>query len=82
MDIKIKADLIDVWDGETVCTTNRRLQNYLYILGIKSTGYEKNWDGYTVWSYTVTPEFRRAVKDFGSMTTRRRAIIESSTRNY
>lgn len=71
--------LCGVQNGEIVCTSNRRLQNYLYILGIKSLSYEKNWDGYTVWAYRVTDELRSAVEDFASMQKRRARMISSAS---
>lgn len=41
-------------------TTNRKLENYLYMVGIKPIGLKNKWDGMVEWSYEDTPEFRKA----------------------
>lgn len=64
-----------VANGELVGTSNRRLQNFLFILGIKTFGFEKGWDGYTVWYYIVTDELRLAVKDYATMISRRERMV-------
>lgn len=45
---------------ETKKTTNRKLENYLYALGIKPESYEVLWDGMVQWTYKNTESFRNA----------------------
>jgi hypothetical protein len=41
-------------------TTNRKLEGYLYALGIKPVCYEVLWDGMVQWTYQNTPSFKEA----------------------
>lgn len=41
-------------------TTNRKLEGYLYALGIKPTSSEVLWDGMVQWTYANTKEFKDA----------------------
>lgn len=41
-------------------TTNRKLEGYLYALGIKPISYEVLWDGMVQWSYRNDESFRAA----------------------
>lgn len=41
-------------------TTNRKLEGYLYALGIKPESYRVLWDGMVEWSYRDTEAFRSA----------------------
>lgn len=41
-------------------TTNRKLENYLYALGIKPVCFKVLWDGMVQWSYYDTEPFRAA----------------------
>ena len=41
-------------------TTNRKLENYLYALGIKPACFKVLWDGMVQWSYYNTEAFQEA----------------------
>jgi hypothetical protein len=45
---------------ETRKTTNRKLEGYLYALGIKPIEYEVLWDGMVQWTYHDTQAFKDA----------------------
>lgn len=45
-------------------TTNRKLENYLYALGIKPDSYRVLWDGMVEWSYQDTELFREACETY------------------
>ena len=79
MKMMITNSLDTVANGETVCTSNRRLQNFLFILGIKTTSFSRNWDGYTMWCYKVDDKLRLAVKDFATMETRRARMVGTAS---
>jgi len=44
----------------TLTTTNRKLEIYLYSLGIKAASSRLLWDGMVEWTYENTEEFRAA----------------------
>lgn len=67
-------NLDNVKNGEMVETANKRLQNFLYILGIDAVRFYKKWDGQTIWVYRMSDEFRSAVSSFGDMVTRRNRL--------
>lgn len=46
--------------AKTVQTTNRKLETYLYSLGIKAVSSKILWDGMVEWTYEDTEEFRSA----------------------
>ena len=52
--------------GELVFTSNRRLENFLYMMGIRNEGYVRNWDGYTVWRYRVTQAMLDALASYAA----------------
>ena len=41
-------------------TTNRKLEGYLYAIGIKPIAHEVLWDGMVQWTYQNTQRFREA----------------------
>ena len=43
---------------KTVKTTYRKLENFLYIMGISYLQTGKDWDGSTYWIYEDTPQLR------------------------
>lgn len=45
---------------ETMATTNRKLEGFLYALGIKPIAYEVLWDGMVQWTYQNTKDFKDA----------------------
>lgn len=45
---------------ETKKTTNRKLEGYLYALGIKPIEHEVLWDGMVQWTYKDDESFRAA----------------------
>ena len=56
---------------KTLITTNRRLENYLYIIGIDAIRHWKMWDDMTAWEYEDTPELRQAVEEYRLIPTRK-----------
>jgi hypothetical protein len=51
---------------ETIKTTNRKLEGYLYALGIKPLSYEVLWDGMVQWAYNNDESFRQAFELYKS----------------
>lgn len=47
-------------------TTNRKLENFLYALGIKPVAHEVLWDGMVQWTYHNTPSFKEAFELYKS----------------
>lgn len=45
-------------------TTNRKLESFLYAVGIAPIKYEVLWDGMVQWTYRDTPEFRQHCEYF------------------
>lgn len=45
---------------EMKTTTNRKLEGFLYALGIKPDSYRVLWDGMVEWSYQDTKPFQEA----------------------
>jgi len=45
---------------DTRTTTNRKLESFLYSLGIAPIAYEVLWDGMVQWTYMNTEDFRHA----------------------
>ena len=43
-----------------ITTTNRKLEAYLYAIGIKPIAYEVLWDGMVQWTYQNTQKLREA----------------------
>lgn len=53
-------------------TTNRKLENFLFIHDIFHLSYYKSpIDGLTVWVYADTPELRRVVAEYMEIAKRR-----------
>ena len=48
----------------TVTTTNRRLEHFLYGIGIHCIKSYRQWDCMTAWVYEATPQFKAAVKRY------------------
>lgn len=59
---------------KTVKTTNRKLENFLYMLDVLPLYMEKSWDNMTVWVYEDTPHLRGLVKDFIDVNERRKRL--------
>ena len=49
---------------KTVKTNYRKLENFLYVMGISPLNTAKDWDGSTYWEYEDTPQVRLAVRAF------------------
>ena len=52
---------------KTVKTTHRKLENFLYLMGIAPLQTGKDWDGSTYWMYEDTPQLRMLVSGFRDM---------------
>lgn len=52
---------------KTVKTTYRKLENFLYLMGISCLRTYKDWDGSTVWEYEDTPQLRMLAAGFKDM---------------
>ena len=50
--------------SSTVTTTNRRLEHFLYGIGIYPLKSYRQWDCMTAWVYEATPQFKAAVKRY------------------
>ncbi|MGN0758549.1 MAG: hypothetical protein ACI4MU_05075 [Candidatus Ventricola sp.] len=75
--ITLAEDIESIPLGEIVFTSNRRLENYLYLLGIRNIGYKKNWDGYTYWRYEVTPGLKQAFAHYAEIMAQKNAFHDS-----
>jgi hypothetical protein len=51
-------------------TTNRKLEGFLYALGIKPIAYEVLWDGMVQWTYENTDKFKEACAMYKNTKTR------------
>lgn len=51
---------------DKVRTTNRKLEGYLYALGIKPIAHEVLWDGMVQWTYQNTQSFKDAFELYKS----------------
>lgn len=67
-------------ESKTIKTTSRKLENYLYLMGIPPLRTFKEWDGMTVWEYEDTAEFRLAVKNFQDLCMQLKAMREGAER--
>lgn len=54
-------------------TTNRKLENFLYMHDVLFTSYRKGEDGMTVWTYTKNDELMRIVNEYKEIAQRRAA---------
>lgn len=54
-------------------TSNRRLEQFLFVHDIFHTGWYKNSDGLTTWTYPDTPEVKRVVAEYREIDARRNA---------
>lgn len=52
---------------KTVRTTYRKLENFLYAMGISAVETGKEWDGSTYWVYEDTPQLRFLAESFKSI---------------
>lgn len=59
---------------KTITTTYRKLENFLYAIGIQALRSFKEWDGSTVWEYEDTPELRIATEAFKKLEADMRAL--------
>ena len=48
-------------------TTNRKLESYLYAVGISPIEYKVLWDGMVQWTYLDTPLFRQHCETFKNL---------------
>lgn len=48
-------------------TTNRKLENFLYLHKIYHVGQHKSEDGMTTWVYLSTPRFKEVLDEFRSI---------------
>ena len=60
---------------KTIKTTNRKLENFLYLLDIVPLYSTKEWDGSTAWVYEDTPELRQLAEEFTDLNARKRRIL-------
>lgn len=51
-------------ENNTIQITNRKLENFLYILGVKPIGMFKSLDDMTTWVYDDSPELRKLIEDY------------------
>lgn len=56
-------------------TTNRKLENFLYLMDILPLYSEKEWDGSTAWFYEDTPELRQLAREFQDVNSRKKRIL-------
>lgn len=52
-------------------TSNRKLEQFLYCHDVHFVSWNKDIDGYTVWTYRSTPELLRIVEEFRQITAHR-----------
>lgn len=52
-------------------TTNRKLEQFLYMHGIRFDHWTKDLDGITIWVYENTPETMRVVEEFRDINARK-----------
>lgn len=63
---------------KTLTTTYRKLENFLYTVGIEPLRSVKQWDGSTAWEYEDTAELRLAVKTFKELEAQVKALREGA----
>lgn len=56
-------------------TTNRKLENFLYLMDVLPLYSEKEWDGSTAWFYEDTPELRQLAREFQDVNSRKKRIL-------
>lgn len=61
---------------KTIKTTYRKLENFLYLMGIAPLQTVKEWDGSTAWEYEDTAELRLATKTFKELEAQLKTIRE------
>ena len=64
-------------EQKTLKTTYRKLENFLYLIGIAPTRTYKDWDGSTAWEYIDTPEVRLATKMFKELEAQLKELKEA-----
>lgn len=57
----------------TFSTRNRRLENFLFVHGIRFASWYKDEDYMTVWEYVYTPEVARVVAEWDEIQRRIKA---------
>lgn len=62
-------------ENNTIQITNRRLENFLYILGIEPIGMFKSLDDMTTWVYDDSPELRQLIEDYKDANRRKEHVI-------
>ena len=67
-------------EQKTIKTTSRKLENYLYLMGVSPLRMFKEWDGMTVWEYEDTAEFRLIVDNFQDLHIQLKAMREGVER--
>ena len=65
-------------DQNTVKTNFRKLENFLYLMGIAPMNTFKDWDGATAWEYEDTAELRLAVQTFKDLNAQLKALREGA----
>jgi len=58
--------------GKIFETTNRKLEQFLYMHEILHIGSRTNEDTYTVWQYEDTPELHEIIREFKTVQEKRR----------
>lgn len=66
-------------EQKTLKTTYRKLENFLYLIGISYIHTGKDWDGSTYWEYEDTPELRLAVNMFKELEAQLKEMREART---
>lgn len=59
---------------KTVKTTYRKLENFLFLMGIAPIETGKDWDGSTYWMYEDTPQLRLLAEGFKDIESRYKAL--------
>lgn len=63
---------------KTLKTTHRKLENFLYLMGIAPLQTGKDWDGSTYWIYEDTPEVRLATRMFRELEAQLKELREGA----
>lgn len=65
--------------GKIFETTNRKLEQFLYMHEILHIGSRTNEDTYTVWQYEDTPELHATIQEFKVIQEKRRIRLGKLT---
>jgi len=63
--------------SKTLKTTYRKLENFLYSMGISAVESGKEWDGSTYWVYEDTPELRLIASTFKTLEAQLKELKEA-----